>query len=155
MTAPRFWKRPPPPTWRDLRAWSLLVPAVAATLGAVAYATQGFAVSQGGVLPAAWVEVFTRWGGVLLAIGCEGGTLSAAVEVSRKRRDGDWRRFDGIGVLVSFTATVTARLLALSQARTFWVIALLVLTSVADAYVLLAEFGDYLSIADRDRKSVV
>jgi hypothetical protein len=134
----------------DLRAWSLLIPAIAATVGAVAYAAQGFAVSNGGILPAAWVTAFTAWGGVALALGCEGGTLSALVEVARKRRDGDASPFDRLGITISFFATVTARMLALSNLRGTEMIVALVLTSALDAYVLFAEFGDYAAIRDRN-----
>jgi len=143
----KFWKGRPAPLWRDLRALSLAIPAAAACLGAVAYAAQGFAVSNGGVLPSAWVEEFTHWGSLLLAIGCEGGTLSAVVEVSRKQRDGDLARIDAIGVAVSFVATITARLLSLSQINgSLAFIVALVLTSAADAYVLFNELGDYAAI---------
>lgn len=89
MHTQKFWKPRPAPYWRDLRAWALLIPALAATLGAIAYSVQGLAVSQGGVLPAAWVDTAVRWGAVLLGIGCEGGTLAACVEIARKKRDGD------------------------------------------------------------------
>jgi hypothetical protein len=158
MHTRKFWKQPPAPYWRDLRAWALLIPALAATLGAIAYSVQGLAVSQGGVLPAAWVDTAVRWGAVLLGVGCEGGTLVASIEIARKRRDGDADTItlfgrgvslDGIGIGISYAATVIARLLALRPAQASWAITLLVFASAADAYFLYNEYGAYTSIRDR------
>lgn len=154
-----FWKKRPAPYWFDIRAWSLLIPAMAAALGGIAYSVQGLAVSQGGVLPAAWADSAIAWGAVLLGVGCEGGTISACIEIARKRRDGDTatvRLFgreiaiDGIGLAVSYCATVVARMLALRPAQSVVIIALLVVASVADAYFLFTEAGEYLSIRDRN-----
>jgi len=158
MNIRKFWKQPPAPYWRDLRAWALLIPALAATLGAIAYSIQGLAVSQGGVLPAVWVDTAVRWGAVLLGVGCEGGTLVASIEIARKRRDGDadiiqigGRRIslDGLGIGISYAATVIARLLALRPAQASWAMTLLVFASAADAYFLYNEYGAYTSIRDR------
>lgn len=158
-TQPKFWKKRPAPYWCDIRAWSLIIPAMAAALGGIAYSIQGLAVSQGGVLPAAWVDSAIAWGAVLLGVGCEGGTISACIEIARKRRDGDTatvRLFgravaiDGIGLVVSYCATVVARMLALRPAQSVAVIGLLVVASVADAYFLFTEAGEYLSIRDRN-----
>lgn len=155
----KFWKKRPAPYWLDIRAWSLIVPALAAALGGIAYSVQGLAVSQGGVLPAAWVDSAIAWGAVLLGVGCEGGTISACIEIARKRRDGDAAlvrifgreiAIDGIGLVVSYCATVVARMLALRPAQSLAVIALLVVASVADAYFLFTEAGEYLSIRDRN-----
>ena len=145
-----FWRRPPPPTWRDLRALSLLVPAVAATLGGIAYSLQGIAATQAGAIPDVWARLATEYGAVLLAIGCEGGTLSALAEIARKRRDGDAGPTDRWAGWVSFAATVFARLLALADLRALWSIALLVLLSSADIYALLQEAGEYLALHDRN-----
>jgi len=158
-TQAKFWKPRPAPYWRDLRAWSLLIPALAAMLGAIAYSVQGVAVTQGGVLPATWVNTAVRWGAVLLGIGCEGGTLAACIEIARKKRDGDANMLtlfgrpvskDGLGILISYTATVIARMLALHPAQSIGAIILLVISSAADAYFLFDEAGDYLSIRDRN-----
>lgn len=146
----KFWRRPPPPTWRDLRALSLLVPAVAATLGGIAYSLQGIAATQAGAIPDVWTRLATEYGAVLLAIGCEGGTLSALAEIARKRRDGDAGPTDRWAGWVSFAATVFARLLALADLRALWSIALLVLLSSADIYALLQEAGEYLALHDRN-----
>ena len=146
----KFWRRPPPPTWRDLRALSLLVPAVAATLGGIAYSLQGIAATQAGSIPDMWTRLATEYGAVLLAIGCEGGTLSALAEIARKRRDGDTGPTDRWAGWVSFAATVFARLLALADLRALWSIALLVLLSSADIYALLQEAGEYLALHDRN-----
>lgn len=143
-----FWKRPPPPAWRDLRSWSLLIPGIAATAGAIMYAVQGFAASQGGVLPALWVEVAVRWGGVLLAVGAEGGTLSAMVEIARKRAAGKSNRWDAINIIVSLIATITARLMALQVHRGGAYVWILVIASAFDAYALMSEEGMYLTIRD-------
>ena len=158
-TRPKFWKRPPSPYWRDLRAWALLLPALAATLGGIAYSIQGLAVSNGGILPAQWVDTAIKWGAVLLGIGGEGGTLAACIEIARKQRDGDAQLIrvfgkevseDTIGLLVSYLATVTARLLAINTGMAgAWEIKLLVFAAAADAYFLYKEAGDYLSIRDR------
>jgi len=150
-TAPhKFWKRPPPPMWRDLRALSLLVPAAAATLGGIAYSIQGIAVTQAGVLPESWIDLAVSSGAVLLAIGCEGGTLSAMAEVARKRRDGDAGPVDRWAGWVSFLATVFSRLLAITALRYTWAIVLLVVLSAADVYALISEAGEYLALADRN-----
>ena len=149
-TVTKFWRRPPPPTWRDLRALSLLAPAVAATLGGIAYSLQGIAATQAGAIPPAWARLATEYGAVLLAIGCEGGTLSALAEIARKRRDGDAGPVDKWAGWVSFAATVFARLLALADLRALWSIALLVLLSSADIYALLQEAGEYLALHDRN-----
>jgi len=146
----RFWRKPPPPTWRDLRALSLLVPAIAATLGGIAYSLQGIAATQAGAIPDVWTRLATEYGAVLLAIGCEGGTLSALAEIARKRRDGDAGPTDRWAGWVSFAATVFARLLALADLRALWSIALLVLLSSADIYALLQEAGEYLALHDRN-----
>jgi len=155
----KFWKKAPPQYWEDLRAWSLLIPAGAATLGAIAYSIQGIAVSQGGVLPVEWMNVIVAFGAVMLGIGCEGGTLAACVEIARKRRDGDADMINVLGydisvdlsgLLISYTATVFARVLALHPVQSLPVIIILVLASAADAYFLFKESGDYLSIRDRN-----
>ncbi len=146
----KFWRRPPPPTWRDLRALSLLIPATAATLGGIAYSLQGIAATQAGAIPDVWTRLATEYGAVLLAIGCEGGTLSALAEIARKRRDGDAGPVDKWAGWVSFAATVFARLLALADLRALWSIALLVLLSSADIYALLQEAGEYLALRDRN-----
>lgn len=57
---------------------------------------------------------------------------------------------DSVGLLVSYSATVIARMLALRPAQAAGIIALLVIASVADAYFLFDEAGDYLSIRDRN-----
>ena len=150
-TAPhKFWKRPPAPMWRDLRALSLLVPAAAATLGGIAYSIQGIAVTQSGVLPQAWIDAAVSSGAVLLAIGCEGGTLSAMAEIARKRRDGDAGPVDRWAGWVSFLATVFSRLLAITALRYTWAIVALVVLSAADVYALISEAGEYLALADRN-----
>lgn len=150
-TAPhKFWKRAPAPMWRDLRALSLLVPAAAATLGGIAYSIQGIAVTQAGVLPQAWIDAAVSSGAVLLAIGCEGGTLSAMAEIARKRRDGDAGPVDRWAGWVSFLATVFSRLLAITALRYTWAIVLLVVLSAADVYALISEAGEYLALADRN-----
>lgn len=159
MQTKKFWKKSPPPYWLDIRAWSLIVPAAAATLGAIAYSVQGIAASQGGVLPASWVDTAVRWGAVLLGVGCEGGTMAACIEIARKQRDGDTTPLnlpfglqvseDLLGVGVSYVATAIARIMALITPSPFFVW-LLVLSSAADAYFLYKETGDYLSIRDRN-----
>lgn len=146
----KFWRKAPPPAWRDIRALSLLVPACAATLGGIAYSIQGIAATQAGVMPEAWVDVAVSVGGVLLAVGCEGGTLSAMAEIARKRRDGDSGPVDRWAGWVSFLATVFARLLALVSLRATWSIVLLVILSAADVYALISEAGEYLALADRN-----
>jgi len=160
MTGAKFWKQSPPPYWRDLRALSLIIPSLAATFGAIAYSVQGIAFSQGGALPDAWVDNAIAWGAVLLGIGCEGGTFSGCIEIARKRRDGDAETvilfgrpvsLDGIGLIVSYIATVIARVLALGSVQSnIFVVWLLVLSSAADAYFLLNATGDYLRIRDRN-----
>ena len=150
MTTQRFWKRQPAPMWRDLRALSLLVPALAATLGGIAYSIQGIAVTQSGVLPESWVRFAVSAGAVLLAIGCEGGTLSAMAEIARKRRDGDAGPVDRWAGWVSFLATVFGRLLAITALRHLWAVVLLVVLSAADVYALISEAGEYLALADRN-----
>ena len=146
----KFWKRAPAPMWRDLRALSLLVPAAAATLGGIAYSIQGIAVTQSGILPQAWIDAAVSSGAVLLAIGCEGGTLSAMAEIARKRRDGDVGPIDKWAGWVSFLATVFSRLLAITALRYTWAIVLLVVLSAADVYALISEAGEYLALADRN-----
>lgn len=150
MNANKFWRKAPPPAWRDLRALSLLIPACAATLGGIAYSIQGIAATQAGVMPEAWVDVAVSVGGVLLAVGCEGGTLSTMAEIARKRRDGDSGPVDAWAGWVSFLATVFARLLALVSLRATWSIVLLVILSAADVYALISEAGEYLALADRN-----
>lgn len=146
----KFWKRQPAPMWRDLRALSLLVPALAATLGGIAYSIQGIAVTQSGVLPQAWIDLAVSSGAVLLAIGCEGGTLSAMAEIARKRRDGDAGPVDRWAGWVSFLATVFGRLLAITALRHLWAVVLLVVLSAADVYALISEAGEYLALSDRN-----
>jgi len=142
------FRNAPAPLWRDPRFWSLIIPAIAATLGSIAYAVQGFAVSNGGVLPAAWVSYAVKWGAVLLAVGCEGGTLTNAVEVFRKRAAGHAVRLDYVGLAISLVATVTARALALSGLQALWTMGLLVVASALDAYVGYMELGFYTAEAD-------
>ena len=144
-----FWKRPPSPAWRDLRALSLLVPGIAATAGAIAYAVQGFAAGQGGALPAQWVSLAVRWGGVALAIGAEGGTLSAMVEIARKRAANKSNWWDTFNVVVSLIATIVARLMALQINQGPGYVRVLVIASALDAYALMSELGMYLTIRDQ------
>lgn len=155
----KFWKPSPPPYWRDIRAWSLLIPAFSAALGAMAYSIQGIAVSQGGAIPDDLTRLIISFGAVALGIGCEGGTLAACIEIARKRRDGDADlitvfgkeiSIDMSGLLISYVATVVARVLALHQIQSLPVIVVLVLASAADAYFLFNESGEYLGIRDRN-----
>lgn len=155
----KFWKQSPPPYWRDIRAWSLLIPAFCAAFGAMAYSIQGIAVSQGGALPDTWMNSVIAFGAIALGVGCEGGTLAACIEIARKRRDGDADLIaikgmrisvDMVGLLISYAATVFARVLALHPVQSLPVIITLVLASAADSYFLFKESGEYLSIRDRN-----
>lgn len=159
MNTVKFWKQSPPPYWRDIRAWSLLIPAFCAAIGAMTYSIQGIAVSQGGSLPDSWMNSVIAWGAIMLGIGCEGGTLAACIEIARKRRDGDADLInvkgfkisvDMAGLLISYAATVFARVLALHPVQSLPVIITLVLASAADSYFLFKESGEYLSIRDRN-----
>jgi len=134
---------PPAPLWRDPTYFGLRIWSVFAMAGTVMFGAQGFAVTNGGVLPAAWVDYAVRWGAVLLALGCNGGTLAVVTEVCRRYAEHKAVRLDYIGVAISFVASVFAWLLALAPMQAFWAMGVLVITACADAYATYAACGLY------------
>lgn len=74
------------PQMLGVRGWSLLIPSILAAIGFCAFAVLAFSFTELQSLPA----TFRRWlvivGSFSLAIGGEVGTLSATVEIFRKRK---------------------------------------------------------------------
>lgn len=96
----------------DIRAASLLAPAIAYTVGLVLYSGEGLFP---GALTMHAARLVGAW---LMVAGAEGGTLSAIIEVARKIGIGRARWYDYAGIVVSMFATVFNLLLVWSREST-------------------------------------
>lgn len=144
------------PKMLGVRGWSLLIPSILAAVGFCAFAVLAFSFTELQSLP----EAFRRWlvivGSFALAIGGELGTLSATIEVFRKRKHAE--AWDWLALAISALATMAAFVLsfaALLGVNATWseVVKLygpIVLGVLAafDAYAGFAEVGMYLSTYD-------
>jgi hypothetical protein len=128
-TKPRF----------DWRAWSLLTPAIAYTIGLILYSGEGLFP---GALTMHTARLVGAW---LMVAGAEGGTLSAVIEVARKIGIGRARWYDYAGIFVSMIATVFNLLLVWSRESTLvdppdWSVWTVRNGALAD---ILAQVGDF------------
>lgn len=148
------------PAMLGVRGWSLLIPSILAAVGFCAFAVLAFSFTELATLPAA----FRRWivivGSFALAIGGEVGTLSATVEIFRKRKHAE--AWDWLALAISALATMAAFVLSFaallgvnatwSQAVKLYGPIVLGVLAAFDAYSGFAEVGMYLSTYD-DRMS--
>jgi len=140
----RYWK-PEPREW-DFIARLLLASAVASALGYILFVSQAFIGGADG--DALWVR---RVGGWLLALGGEGGTLFATLEIFRKQQSEDDQvtAWDWGGLVTSALATLSGLVLAYIPIMQFeqltWIqrygALLLLPVSVLDYYSTLMELG--------------
>ncbi len=140
----KYWK-PEPREW-DFIARLLLASAVASALGYILFVSQAFIGGADG--DALWVR---RVGGWLLALGGEGGTLFATLEIFRKQQSEDDQVtvWDWGGLVTSALATLSGLVLAYIPIMQFeqltWIqrygALLLLPVSVLDYYSTLMELG--------------
>jgi len=151
-----FWKAQPKPPARDLRMYSLLIPACASALGFFAFSVLAFGFVELDALSANFRTVLVLIGAFSLAFGGEVGTLTAVVEIFRK--NGQAQRWDWIGLVVSVCSTLSAFVLAFAAllgvqatwgatVKMYGPIVLGVLSAL-DAYAGFMEVGLYLSQYD-------
>ena len=154
----KFWKKEPRPPARDLRAWSLLIPAIASAVGFFAFAVLAYSFTEINLLPG-WFRVgLVIVGAFSLAVGGEIGTLTTTVEIYRKHARGAARRWDWIGLVVSLCATLGEFLVAFAtllgvratwaEPVQLWGPVVLGLLSALDSYTNFMEFGFYLAEYD-------
>jgi hypothetical protein len=148
------------PKMLGIRGWSLLLPAILAAVGFCAFAILAFSFTELESLPAAFRRGLVIVGSFTLAIGGELGTLSATVEIFRKRKQAE--TWDWLSLAISALATMAAFILSFAAllgvnatwsefVKLYGPLALGVLAAF-DAYSCFAEVGMYLSTYD-DRMS--
>ena len=146
MTERKYWKPEPRP--QDLITIMLLLSAIASSAGFILFVSQAFIGGADG--DALWVR---QVGGWLLAIGGEGGTLFATLEIFRKQQSEsdhvtvwDWG-----GLVVSALATLSGLTLAyiptvpITEGWLLWLqqrgALILLPMSVLDYYSTIMELG--------------
>ena len=162
----KFHKEQPQPPFHDLRAWSLLIPAMAAAVGFFAFAVLAFSFTEMSALPRSFRTSLVIIGAFALAIGGELGTLTNTIEVFRKsKKDAQYERavwWDWAGLGVSLAATLGEFLIAFAAllgVKATWSVPFqlwgpiaLGLLSALDAYVGFMEVGLYLAEYDKRYK---
>lgn len=145
------------PQMMGLRGWSLLVPALASSVGFFAFGVLGFGFTEVGALTAGFREALVLTGAFALAFGSEVGTLSSITEIYRKgERLGRWDKFAlAVSVLSTFSAFILAfaSLLGVKATwgQTVQLYGPIVLGMLAalDSYGGFMEFGLYLNSYDK------
>jgi len=144
------------PAMLGIRGWSLLIPSVLAAIGFCAFAVLAFSFTELQSLPPTFRRGIVIIGSFALAIGGELGTLSATIEIFRKRKNAE--AWDWLALAISAMATMAAFILsfaALLGVNATWseVVKLygpvvLGVLAAFDAYAGFAEVGMYLSTYD-------
>lgn len=144
------------PKMLGVRGWSLLIPSVLAAIGFCAFAVLAFSFTELQSLPETFRRALVIVGSFALATGGEMGTLSATIEIFRKRKHAE--SWDWLALAISALATMAAFILsfaALLGVKATWGPAVqlygpIVLGVLAafDAYMGFAEVGMYLSTYD-------
>lgn len=152
-----FWMQKPQAM--GIRGWSLLIPAIASSVGFFCFAVLGFSFTELAVLPQKFRTALVLVGAFTLAFGSEVGTLANVVDIFRKgERLGGW---DKLTLVVSVCSTMAAFILAFAEllganaswsdtVRLWGPIALGVLAAF-DSYGGFLEFGLYLNTYDQRR----
>ena len=150
-----FWMQRPQAM--GIRGWSLLIPAIASSVGFFCFAVLGFSFTELNVLPQQFRTALVLVGAFTLAFGSEVGTLANVVDIFRKgERLGGW---DKLTLVVSVCSTMAAFILAFAEllgtnaqwsdtVRLWGPIALGVLAAF-DSYGGFLEFGLYLNTYDQ------
>lgn len=150
-----FWLQKP--TMMGLRGWSLLVPALASSVGFFAFGVLGFGFTELEALSGNFRHLLVLVGAFALAFGSEVGTLSSITEIYRKgERLGRW---DKLALIVSVLSTFSAFILAFASllgVKATWgqLVQLygpifLGMLAALDSYGGFMEFGLYLNSYDR------
>lgn len=144
------------PQAMGLRGWSLLLPAVASSVGFFAFGVLAFSFTELEAL-GDFRRVLVIVGAITLAFGSEVGTLASVTEIYRKGEIlGKWDKFAlGVSILATFGA-FTLAFAELLGARATWgetvqmygpvVLGLL---AALDSYGGFMEFGLYLGTFDK------
>ncbi len=150
-----FWLQKP--TMMGLRGWSLLVPALASSVGFFAFGVLGFGFTELEALSGNFRRLLVLVGAFALAFGSEVGTLSSITEIYRKgERLGRW---DKSALVISVLSTFSAFILAFASllgVKATWgqFVQLygpifLGMLAALDSYGGFMEFGLYLNSYDR------
>lgn len=150
-----FWLQKP--TMMGLRGWSLLVPALASSVGFFAFGVLGFGFTELEALSGNFRHLLVLVGAFSLAFGSEVGTLSSITEIYRKgEKLGRW---DKLALIVSVLSTFSAFILAFASllgVKATWgqLVQLygpifLGMLAALDSYGGFMEFGLYLNSYDR------
>lgn len=154
-----FWLEKP--EMMGLRGWSLLVPAIASSIGFFAFGVLGFGFTEIGALSAGFREALVLTGAFSLAFGSEVGTLSSITEIYRKgEKLGKWDKFAlVISVLSTFSAFILAFASLLGVKATWGQVVqlygpiVLGMLAALDSYGGFMEFGLYLNSYDKRVKA--
>lgn len=148
----------PRPKFMGIRALSLLIPSIAAAIGFFAFAVLSFSFTELTTLPEDFRKYLVLVGSFALAFGGEIGTLTATVEIFRKRETKTTSLWDWIALVVSGIASTASFILAFATllgvkatwSETVQIYGPIVLGILAmlDAYGGFVEFGEYLGSFD-------
>ena len=158
---PPFWKAEPKSPNKDVRSWSLLIPAIASVIGFFFIGVLAWGFTHIESVPGL-VRNSTIIGAFALAFGGEVGTLATTVEIFRKARSGETVWWDWVGLAVSWAATAGAFVLAFalllgekaswSNVVQIWGVIVLGMLYALDAYAGFMQYGFYLASYDKRRK---
>lgn len=148
------------PQMMGLRGWSLLIPAIASSVGFFCFAVLAYSFTELATLPQTFRTALVLGGAFCLAFGSEIGTLSNIVEVYRKGET--LKRWDKATLIISIMSTCGAFVLSFaellgvnaswgSMVKSYGPIVLGLLAGL-DGYTGFAEFGLYLNTFDRRMK---
>ena len=144
------------PKMLGVRGYSLLLPAIASSIGFFCFAVLGFSFTELTTLPQSFRTWLVLTGSFTLAFGAEVGTLAAVTDIFRKGEK--VRGWDAVTLAISILATFAAFILAFASllgANANWSEAVklygpiaLGLLAALDSYGGFLEFGLYLNSYD-------
>lgn len=158
VTEQDFWLDKP--QVMGIRGYSLLIPAIASSIGFFSFGVLGFGFTELSALSDSFRQTLVLVGSFSLAFGSEVGTLSSITEIYRRGETlGKW---DKIALVISILSTFGAFILAFASllgvkatwgevVQVYGPIALGLLSAL-DAYTGFMEFGLYLNTFDNRMK---
>jgi hypothetical protein len=155
VTQNDFWLEKP--AMMGARGWSLLIPAMASSVGFFCFGVLGFGFTELDALSNVFRQALVLTGAFALAFGAEVGTLSSITEIYRKgERLGRWDKFAlAVSVLATFSAFILAFASLLGVKATWGATVQLYgpiflgMLAALDSYGGFMEFGLYLNSYDK------